>query len=1351
MLPIAVLPVAGLLLRLGQPDLLNIKWIADAGGAVFTNLPLIFAIGVAVGFAKENHGAAALAGAIGYLILTAVLKSINDKLDMGVLAGILCGIVAGNLYNRFKDIKMPEYLAFFGGKRFVPIITGLVCVVLGLLCGYIWPVVQTGIDWVGHALIGAGGLGLFIYGLLNRVLLVTGLHHILNSLVWFVFGSYTGADGKAVTGDLHRFFAGDPTAGTFMTGFFPVMMFGLPAACLAMYHAARPENRKVVGGLLMSMALTAFLTGVTEPVEFTFMFLAPILYVIHAILTGISMALMTFLGVRLGFTFSAGAFDYIISYRLGTNGWMLIPVGLVYFLIYYFLFSFAIRKFNLATPGRADASLEPAAEAASVPGGIPDIGGAQAPLAGAVGYVRALGGNRNLKLVDACTTRLRLEVVDDSLVNEAALRTLGARGIVRPSRNALQVVIGPQAEIVAGEIREAMAKGEYAAIGPAVQTPVVESPAVSAPAVSAENPSISERPAQSSAEDTAVAQRPVHAFGELILLAPVSGVIYPLERVPDPVFSQKLAGDGISIDPTDNVLRAPCPGEIVQQHAAGHAVTLKAAGEVEVLMHVGIDTVTLKGQGFTSRVKVGDKVETGAPLIEFDLDYVATNAKSLLTEVIISNGERVSRTVYGSGRATVGKTPVLTLTLNGGAAVGREEAGPTVMSEAIILPNPNGLHARPAAVLSSTAKTFKSDIRLQLGDRFANARSVTSLMALETARGDKVLLVAKGPDAREAVDRLTPMIAEGLGDEGCVPVAAPATMTMAPIAAPAPRKDADPNLITGVAASSGLAVGDVYQVRHVEIQVKEEGGTPDHERRLLDDAVDKAAGQLEALRAQLHGHKEQAKAAIFAAHSELLEDPDLIEIATSAIAKGKSAAFAWKSAVKSHAERLAGLRNQLLAQRANDLRDVGERVLEILIGIKREAPSYPANAVIIAEDLTPSDTAVMERGKVMGFATVRGGATSHVAILARSLGIPALAGIEARALELPNGTPVILDGSKGTLRLNPSPEEMKQLREAQIRHEQQRKEDLAHALEPATTTDGHNIEVAGNIGGLKDAGEVAQLGGDAVGLLRSEFLFMERSAPPSEDEQFEEYKAIALALGADRPLIIRTLDVGGDKPLAYLPIPKEDNPFLGERGIRVGLDRPEILRTQLRALLRASPFGKLKIMFPMIATIAELRDAKAILAEEAGSLGIPPMPCGIMVEIPAVAIMAEVFAKEADFFSIGTNDLTQYALAMDRGHPKLAPKVDALNPALLRLIALTVEGARKHKRFTGVCGGIAGDAQAVPILVGLGVDELSVSLPSIPMIKAQVRRLSYTDCQELAQRALNCRTGDEVRSLLPQV
>lgn len=461
MLPIAVLPLAGLLLRLGQPDLLNIKWIAEAGGTVFTNLALVFAIGVAVGFAKENNGAAGLAGGIGYLILTAVLKSINEKINMGVLAGILCGLVAGGLYNRFKDIKLPEYLAFFGGKRFVPIITGLTCVLLGLVCGYIWPPVQAGIDWVGHALIGAGAIGLFIYGILNRLLLVTGLHHILNSLVWFVFGNFTGPGGKVATGDLNRFFAGDPTAGSFMAGFFPIMMFGLPAACLAMYFAARPENRKAVGGMLFSMALTSFLTGVTEAIEFTSMFLAPILYVIHALLTGISMALMDLLHVKLGFTFSAGAIDSIISYRLSTNGWLLIPVGLAYFAIYYFLFRFAIRKFNLATPGRAAAETvaeEPSA--AGAPAGTP----AAAP-AGAVGFSQSLGRNRNIKVADACTTRLRLEVVDDQLVNEPGLRALGARGIVRPGRNVLQVVLGPQAEIVAGAEDVALAERLLSALG----------------------------------------------------------------------------------------------------------------------------------------------------------------------------------------------------------------------------------------------------------------------------------------------------------------------------------------------------------------------------------------------------------------------------------------------------------------------------------------------------------------------------------------------------------------------------------------------------------------------------------------------------------------------------------------------------------------------------------------------------------------------------------------------------------------------------------------------------------------------------------------------------------------------
>jgi phosphocarrier protein FPr len=305
------------------------------------------------------------------------------------------------------------------------------------------------------------------------------------------------------------------------------------------------------------------------------------------------------------------------------------------------------------------------------------------------------------------------------------------------------------------------------------------------------------------------------------------------------------------------------------------------------------------------------------------------------------------------------------------------------------------------------------------------------------------------------------------------------------------------------------------------------------------------------------------------------------------------------------------------------------------------------------------------------------------------------------------------------------------------------------AHEPAITLDGHRLEVVGNIGGLAEAEQVPGLGGEGVGLLRSEFLFLERSTAPNEDEQFETYKAIAQALGPDRPLIIRTLDVGGDKPLIYLPIPKEENPFLGERGLRIGLDRPEILRTQLRAILRAAAFGKVRVMFPMVGLLSELRDAKAMLEEERQRLGVKPIETGIMVEIPAAAIMAAQFAREADFFSIGTNDLTQYTLAMDRGHPKLAPKVDGLNPSVLRLIAWTVEAAHAQGKWVGVCGGIASDPQAVPLLIGLGVDELSVSLPTIPSIKAQIRTLWLHECQELARRALTLETAAEVRAYCP--
>ncbi|WP_295399668.1 phosphoenolpyruvate--protein phosphotransferase [uncultured Thiocystis sp.] len=836
----------------------------------------------------------------------------------------------------------------------------------------------------------------------------------------------------------------------------------------------------------------------------------------------------------------------------------------------------------------------------------------------------------------------------------------------------------------------------------------------------------------------------------LELRAPLDGIILPLEQVPDPVFSQKMVGDGLSIDPLSQVLTAPCPGTISQIHHAGHAVTLTTGEGVEILMHIGLDTVTLKGEGFTPKVKLGQQVATGDALIAFDADFLATRAKSLLTLMIVTNGESVVDMVQASGRVRGGQDPCLTLTLAEGAGAAAEIAGKRVTSDAILIPNPTGLHARPAAVLANLSKGFASKILLQRGDDQANAKSVTSIMGLEIALGDKVVLIAEGPDSQAAIDALAPELAAGLGDEGSRPAPAPATTEPDPAKAPAPRPlSDDPNLLLGVAASPGLGVGKVYQLRREEIQVPETGDTdPRQERRRLEDALDRGKNELEALQTELKAQSDAKKAAIFAAHQELLGDPDLIDIAESAIAKGKGAAFAWQRAYTTHAERLSRLKNEVMAGRAADLRDVGRRVLGLLTGQPVEEPKIPAGSILIAEELTPSDTAQLNPAEVLGFATVSGGATSHVAILARALDIPAVAGIEPRALDLPNGSEVILDGGRGHLRINPEPAEIDRIVLAKTRIAAKKAADLAAAFEPATTSDGHNIEVVANIGGLEDARKGMTLGAEGVGLLRSEFLYLDRSTAPTEDEQTQIYSDISAALNG-HPLIIRTLDVGGDKPLAYLPMPREENPMLGIRGVRIGLDRPEILRTQVRAILRAGKTGIIRMMFPMIATLDEIRSVKGLVEEERAKLpDAGDVELGIMVEVPSTAVLARQFAREVSFFSIGTNDLTQYGLAMDRGHPKLGAKADAMNPAILRLIALTVEGAQAEGKWVGVCGGMASDPQAVPILIGLGVKELSVSVPAIPAIKAAVRARTFAECQTLAQQALAQGTAAEVRALV---
>ena len=424
-------------------------------------------------------------------------------------------------------------------------------------------------------------------------------------------------------------------------------------------------------------------------------------------------------------------------------------------------------------------------------------------------------------------------------------------------------------------------------------------------------------------------------------------------------------------------------------------------------------------------------------------------------------------------------------------------------------------------------------------------------------------------------------------------------------------------------------------------------------------------------------------------------------------------------------------------------------MLRILTGVEATEQKYPQNTILLAEDLTPSDMANLDRERVVGFCTLAGGTTSHVAILARSMGIPAIAGTEPRVLDLANGTPVILNGTQGTLRLNASTEEIERTQNQIAKRKAKQAADLQTAFGPAVTQDGHQVEIVANIGSLKDAEEAVALGTEGVGLLRTEFIFMERSKAPTEDEQTGIYRSIAEVLGPDKPMIVRTIDVGGDKPLPYLAMAHEENPFLGERGIRLGFDQPELQRTQLRAILRASTAGKLRVMFPMIGRMEELRMAKTMLEEERQKLNLPPVEVGIMIEVPSAAVMAEQLAKEVDFFSVGTNDLTQYTLAMDRGHPKLAPFVDGLHPAVLRLIDQAVKGASRSGKWVGICGGIGSDPQAIPILIGLGVKELSVSVSMIPAIKAQVRSLTLDHCQILASQALGLDSAAAVRDLVP--
>ncbi|KAE9658331.1 phosphoenolpyruvate--protein phosphotransferase [Pseudomonas sp. PB105] len=816
----------------------------------------------------------------------------------------------------------------------------------------------------------------------------------------------------------------------------------------------------------------------------------------------------------------------------------------------------------------------------------------------------------------------------------------------------------------------------------------------------------------------------------LELLAPLSGVLLALDQVPDPVFASRMIGDGLCIDPTSQTLCAPLGGVVSNIQDTGHAVSITDDNGVQVLMHIGLDTVNLAGKGFTRLVEEGQRVEAGEALIEFDADYVALNARSLLTLMLVVSGEPF--TLLASGVVESGQ-PLLALSPAQALDVANEEEGDALFSKPLSLPNANGLHARPAAVFAQAAKGFNASIYLHKQTQSANAKSLVAIMALQTVQGDTLQVSAAGDDAEVAIKALVELLTQGCGET----VAVPAVVVEPVVSA---------SVLRGVCASPGSAFGQVVQVVEPDLDIPEKGAGEEAERATLAHALRAATEALQTLQAKAVG---SAQAEIFRAHQELLEDPTLLEHAHGLLAEGKSAAFAWHGATAATVKLFQGLGNTLIAERATDLADVGQRVLKLILGIEDRAWDLPERAILIAEQLTPSQTASLDSQKVLGFVTVGGGATSHVAILARALGLPAICGVPEQVLALANGKQVLLDADKGELHLAPNLAEIERLDLARQQQGLRHQRDVAQAALPAITRDGHHVEVTANVASLQEVEQSLTLGGEGVGLLRSEFLYLDRNRAPSPEEQASTYTAIARALGTERNLVVRTLDVGGDKPLAYVPMEAETNPFLGLRGIRLCLERPALLREQLRAILASAGLARLHIMLPMVSLLSELHLARRILEEEALALGLSELPkLGIMIEVPSAALMADVFAPHVDFFSIGTNDLTQYTLAMDRDHPRLASQADSFHPAVLRLIATTVKAAHAHGKWVGVCGALASEALAVPLLIGLGVDELSVSVPLIPTIKATVRELDLADCQSIARQVLSLEEAAQVREAL---
>ena len=837
---------------------------------------------------------------------------------------------------------------------------------------------------------------------------------------------------------------------------------------------------------------------------------------------------------------------------------------------------------------------------------------------------------------------------------------------------------------------------------------------------------------------------------DFVLLAPFTGPMVPLADVPDPVFADGMFGDGIGIDPLAGVLLSPCDGVITHLARTHHAVTLRTSQGAEILVHIGIDTVELAGKGFTPKVEQGASVRAGQVLIEFDADYVAQHAPSLVSVIAVANSdafEVVDRA--GRGMLKAGESQLLVLRGKGGVKADAARSDSNFTDEArrnVTLGHAGGLHARPAARAREAARGFDAKVEVRFNGRKAPIESVVGLLGLGAGEGATIELLGVGAQAAAAVEAVAAeLLREAHGEVEEKPAR---TQSPAPVAVSRdPGKPLDPNTIAGVCASPGIAVGKLVRWDDNDITPPEQAtGTSAAESRLLDKAIATIDAELDETVRTASQRGAVGEAGIFAVHRVLLEDPTLLDAARDLISLGKSAGFAWREAIRAQIVLLSNIEDALLAERAADLRDIEKRVLRALGYTNTAARELPDEAVLAADEFTPSDLSSLDRTRVTALVMARGGATSHAAIIARQIGIPALVAVGDALHAIPDGTQVVVDASAGRLEHAPTALDVERARLERQRLAGVREVNRRTSQEAAATNDGRTIEVAANIATLDDAKTAVENGADAVGLLRTELLFIHRQSAPTADEHTESYQSIVGALNG-RTAIIRTLDVGADKEVDYLTLPPETNPALGLRGIRLAQVRPDLLDDQLRGLLAVKPFGTVRILLPMVTDSGELVRLRKRIDELAAEIGrTDPIQVGVMIEVPSAALLADQLAQHADFLSIGTNDLTQYTLAMDRCQADLAAQADGLHPAVLRLIKAATDGAAKHGKWVGVCGALGGDPVAVPLLVGLGVTELSVDPVSVPGIKALVRKLDYPLCRQRAEDALALESAQAVRA-----